>query len=279
MFLKLWQSDNVQQIGVDLEPPPSFYHDMRAVYGGTDKAPNSGVFKKTFQERRTWLQLFRAYFRVLSFHVLWFHVLLGLSFAEDREFEGRWWVPISGAALTHALLSLAYFYSGLFVKSHIPAPPAASHDIRQRVQSSNVLHYVTWLCCLCWCGVGYRDRDLTAHEKPLSKRLWTVPRVNKKSKLVKQLFMMLLFIALFVAMLFVFVSQFSWFPWPDDANDPVADQLRIGDKRPAAFFRECAPKFDALRAWRRATSACDMTAWHAACGPQWRRSTASWCSC
>lgn len=242
MFLKLWQADHVQQIGVELAPPASFYHDMRAVYGGTDQAPSSGVFKKTFQERRTWLQLFRAYFRVIAFHVLWFHILLGLSFADnnDFEFEGRWWVPLSSAVLTHALLSLAYFWSGLFIKSHIPAPPAASHDIRRRVQSGNVVRYVTWLCCLCCCGVWWRERDLTAHEKPLSKRLWTVPKVNRKSKLFKQAVMMFVFVALFAALLFVFVAQFSWFPWPEDQDQPVADQLRIGEQSPGAFFRECA---------------------------------------
>ena len=36
-----------------------------------------------FQERRTWFAAFLAYFRIITFHVLWFHALLALAFVFD----------------------------------------------------------------------------------------------------------------------------------------------------------------------------------------------------
>lgn len=36
-----------------------------------------------FQERRTWFATFLAYFRIIAFHILWFHSLLALSFVFD----------------------------------------------------------------------------------------------------------------------------------------------------------------------------------------------------
>ena len=40
---------------------------------------------KTFQERRTWFATYLAYYRIFAFHILWFHVLLALAFAEDPD--------------------------------------------------------------------------------------------------------------------------------------------------------------------------------------------------
>jgi hypothetical protein len=194
-----------------------------------------------FQERRTWLALFRAYFRVIAFHVLWFHLLLAAAFGEDSKWK-QWRAGITSAAITHALLTFAYFFAGLFVKAKIPKPPAASEDIRLRVRRLSVLHYFSWICCCC-CFPGFlrTKRKIATSEQKLPKRLWTVPKVGSKRKVSKQIFMAIVFILVLVAMIAIFAAQFSWFPWPDDSDKPEDQQLRIGSKPPRKFFEECVP--------------------------------------
>lgn len=62
-----------------------------------------GWLRKTYQERRTWFALFRAFFRVLAFHILLFHACLALALSD--LFDGRWWVPVSTvvSALPHSI--------------------------------------------------------------------------------------------------------------------------------------------------------------------------------
>lgn len=43
---------------------------------------------KTFQERRTWFATYLAYHRIFAFHILWFHLLLALAFAQDPDDTG-----------------------------------------------------------------------------------------------------------------------------------------------------------------------------------------------
>ena len=40
---------------------------------------------KTFQERRTWFATYLAYYRIFAFHIIWFHLLLALAFAQDPD--------------------------------------------------------------------------------------------------------------------------------------------------------------------------------------------------
>ena len=268
------------------------------------------------QERRSWAAFFRAYYRVLAFHVLWFHLLMGLAFASDQRagsdndpgFQGRWWVGMSAAVITHAVLALSYYFAGIWVKAHIPKPPAASKALHRRVEGRSVFNYLSWcaaafpavlmllahafhtsstyvctdpwhshfkrlaqmtsaqrcahernanveacshtqtgdapcrLVLLCCIRFGSRTRDLTASEREPSKRLWSVARVNKGSSVLKQLLMTVVFLALLIGLIFLFIAQFSWFPWPDDnPNLPANQRTLIGSKPPRKFFAECVP--------------------------------------
>jgi hypothetical protein len=256
-FVRLWNPPDIHaEPNASEKVPEEFYMNVRDMYGGNELSTKSAFFKKTFQERRTWFALYRAYYRVIAFHVLWFHLLVGLAFAADQRggsatdaFKGRWWVGMSGAVITHALLSLLYFGAGLYVKAKIPKPPVASSDIRERVEGAPFVNCVSWLVCLCCFRFGAYKRLPTNSEKaqPLSTRLWSAPRVPQATTAVKQFFMMLVFVALFAILLFLFLAQFSWFPWEDgklsasEEKLPLADQpkaLMIGGKSAGKFFRE-----------------------------------------
>ena len=101
-------------------------------------------------------------------------------------------------------------------------------------------------CCLCWHRFGATHRVPIKREKVPSKRLWDVARVGRSTSVMKQLLMTVVFIALLVALIFMFIAQFGWFPWPDDADQPEADRLMIGGKKPDDFFRECASAHGSL---------------------------------
>lgn len=210
---------------------------------------------KTFQERRTWFATYLAYYRVFAFHILWFNVLMGLSFAEDTSFEGRWWVGMSSAVLTHAVLELVYVSAMIFVRGRVPPPPAGQADVREEIASSATWRGMLWgffCCCLPrrargTFGIPVR-RALTEKEEEHRgtnklwnvKRAWSVPGAGGINS-AGQLWLHLVgWVAATAALGFVFLAQFSWFPWPeDDPNDP--QPLRLAEKEPGEFFRECGP--------------------------------------
>lgn len=226
---------------------------VKAKYVGAEG--RLGWLVKTFQERRTWFAMYLAYYRVFTFHIIWFNVLMGLSFAEDTDFRGRWWVGISSAAITHAVLETAYVAAMVFVRGRVPPPPAGQADIREQIATTSTWGgAITALCCCCLPRrargkLGVRvNRALTEQEEKLKglNALWTVGRasavsgaggINSAGRLVWQL---LAWVLCTVALTFLFLAQFSWFPWPEDEpGDP--NPFRIGDRKPADFFRECAP--------------------------------------
>jgi hypothetical protein len=124
-----------------------------------------------FQERRTWFQAFLAYFRVITFHVLWFHALLAFAFLEDdattlvtcsggvdstgqkcqnevdRDYsklqddsnddpENPWnrrWMGISSVVITHAVMQLIYAYGVWYIRMKVRPPPAGQNDMRKQV--------------------------------------------------------------------------------------------------------------------------------------------------
>jgi hypothetical protein len=117
---------------------------------------------QALQERRTWCAFYRAYYRVIAFHVLWFHLLIGLAFANDQKagaskdsFKGRWWVGMSAVVITHAVLAMAYFFAGVFVKARIPNPPAASKGLHRRVEGGSFMNYVSWCVLRAACSKLY----------------------------------------------------------------------------------------------------------------------------
>ena len=54
---------------------------------------------KTFQERRTWFATYLAYYRIFAFHIIWFHVLLALAFAEDPDSSNATFIGRCGAPM------------------------------------------------------------------------------------------------------------------------------------------------------------------------------------
>ncbi|EFJ48653.1 hypothetical protein VOLCADRAFT_90840 [Volvox carteri f. nagariensis] len=56
------------------------------------------VFVKTYRERRSWLGIYRAFYRVYAFHFVLFHLM------QAQAFAGWNWRVVSSAILTHAWL-------------------------------------------------------------------------------------------------------------------------------------------------------------------------------
>ena len=250
VFDKLWTPPAT--MGKDSDDNPAatpnaqWYRAAKEMYGGSEKEPKKAFLKKTFQERRTWYQLYRAYFRIFAFHILWFHILMGLAFARDSRagsdsdsFQGRWWMGISAAVITHLLLSIIFIVAGGYVKAPIPRPPVASEDVRTHVDRPSVLRA---LCC-CLPSRGKDKRKLTPTEEvdQVKEQDWMAPRILRLKTALRQTLVMLGLLALFALLVFVFVAQFQWFPWPDveEVNGEFVSGLVISGKPAAQFFEEC----------------------------------------
>lgn len=245
MFQKLWNLGS-SSTGWDAKAASDKY-----------KGGNGGLgwLVKTFQERRTWFAMYLAYYRIFAFHVIWFNLLMGLSFAEATGFAGRWWVGMSSAVITHAVLEVVYAGALIFSRLRVPPPPAGQADIRRHVTYNG-----TWLGAVssvfCCCvprmlrgSIGIEGkRSLTEREgtQQAQNTLWSVGRVSSvpgagRINSTGSLWLPLLaWIAATIALTFIFLAQFSWFPWADD-NPDDPNQWRPGGKSPAAFFRECVP--------------------------------------
>lgn len=242
MFLKLW----------NLGSSNTGWNPQLAKERYTGAGSTLGWLVKTFQERRTWFATYLAYYRVFAFHIIWFNLLMGLSFAEDTDFDGRWWVGMSSAVITHAVLEVVYLSAMIFVRGRVRPPPAGQADVREQISASSTWGGAVWAFCCCCLPRRTRGkfgipvgRSLTAQEDKQKglNALWAVGRassvpgargINSTGRLWLQL---LVWVASTVGLTFLFVAQFSWFPWPeDDPEDP--EPLRVGNKEPAQFFRE-----------------------------------------
>eukprot|EP00892_Ulva_mutabilis_P001697 jgi/Ulvmu1/11528/UM078_0017.1 len=219
-----------------------------------------GWLVKTFQERRTWFATYLAYYRIFAFHVIWFNVLMGLSFAEDSDFSGRWWVGMSSAVITHAVLEVVYAAALIFSRLRVPPPPAGQADIRRHVTfNATWFGAISAFCCCCVPrrlrgGVGIEGkRSLTDREgaQQAQNTLWRVGRASSvpgagRINSTGSLWLPLLgWLAAAIALIFLFLAQFSWFPWADEDPDNP-DRWRPGGKGPAEFFRDVWPAVAAI---------------------------------
>lgn len=244
-FLQLWNLGS-SPTGWDTKAASDKYKGDRE---------NLGWLVKTFQERRTWFATYLAYYRIFAFHIIWFNVLMGLSFAEDRDFDGRWWVGMSSAVITHSVLELVYAAALVFVRLRVPPPPAGQADIRRQVTFNGTwFGAISAFCCCCAPrmlrgSVGVEGaRALTEREgkQQAQNTLWRVGRVSSVAgaraiNSTGALWMPLLgWLGTVIVLTFLFLAQFSWFPWTaSNPEDP--DQWQPGGKSPAAFFREFVP--------------------------------------
>jgi hypothetical protein len=150
--------------------------------------------------------------------------------------------------ITHAVLELCYGYAGMYVQFTVPAPPVANAKVRERVsRMSGFRGLISTMCC-CFCPRPVRkavDLDATRTLVDLERdnedsMLWRVHRVQTARKLTSAFFQLLIWLAIVIALVFLFIAQFSWFPWPDDKPQGDPTRTLIGGKRPLDFFRECA---------------------------------------
>ena len=87
LFYKLWVLGDGNN-GFDADRASLWY---TSGHGDATLLPNEEPLPwlvKTFQERRTWFATYLAYYRIFVFHILWFHVLLALAFAQDPNDSG-----------------------------------------------------------------------------------------------------------------------------------------------------------------------------------------------
>lgn len=108
LFYKLWVLGDGND-GFDADRATLWY---TSGHGDATLRPNEEPLPwlvKTFQERRTWFATYLAYYRIFVFHILWFHVLLALAFAQDPDDSGDSFqnrcslLPVSHTQLTHAV--------------------------------------------------------------------------------------------------------------------------------------------------------------------------------
>jgi hypothetical protein len=137
----------------------------------------------------------------------------------------------------------------MYVHFTVPPPPVANAKVRERVsRASGFRGFVSaFFCCLC-PRVARKAVSLDATRKLVDLErdnedamLWRVHRVQAASKLTSAALQMLVWLSILAGLIFLFIAQFSWFPWPDDRPENDPKRTLIGGKPPARFFRECAP--------------------------------------
>ncbi|GIL75226.1 hypothetical protein Vretimale_7896 [Volvox reticuliferus] len=69
----------------------------------------SNVFVKTYRERRTWLAVFRAYYRVFTWHLVLYHAM------QAQAFVGWNWRMISSCIITHAFCTALERFSNWYM--------------------------------------------------------------------------------------------------------------------------------------------------------------------
>ncbi|KAG2500666.1 hypothetical protein HYH03_001432 [Edaphochlamys debaryana] len=80
----------------------------------------TNVFVKTFRERRTWLAIYRAYYRVVAIHLVLYHAM------QAQAFVGWNWRYISSCLVTHAFCSAFERFSNWYMTRHPPEPTATT---------------------------------------------------------------------------------------------------------------------------------------------------------
>ena len=91
LFYKLWVLGDGND-GFDADRATRWYtcgHGDSTLRPGEPPLP---WLVKTFQERRTWFATYLAYYRIFAFHILWFHGMLALAFAQDPDDSGAGFV-------------------------------------------------------------------------------------------------------------------------------------------------------------------------------------------
>ncbi|GLI62082.1 hypothetical protein VaNZ11_004642 [Volvox africanus] len=80
----------------------------------------SNVFVKTYRERRTWLAVFRAYYRVYTWHLVLYHAMQAQAFVGWGKWEN--WRIISSCIITHAFCTALERFSNWYMTRN-PAEP------------------------------------------------------------------------------------------------------------------------------------------------------------
>lgn len=73
------------------------------------------VFVKTFYERRSWLAMFRAFYRVFCLQAVIIHVLVAAAFTEGSWSGRPAWNAMSSAVITHAAFSFLERFANLWM--------------------------------------------------------------------------------------------------------------------------------------------------------------------
>jgi 1,3-beta-glucan synthase len=76
----------------------------------------NNVFVKTYRERRTWMAVFRAYYRVYAAHLVLYHAM------QAQAFVGWNYRMISSCLITHAFCAALERFCNWYMTRHPPEP-------------------------------------------------------------------------------------------------------------------------------------------------------------
>lgn len=72
----------------------------------------NNVFRKTYQERRTWFAFYRANFRVIAFHILLYHIMLVVAILSENSAWEHASTALTSIIITHTFLEMLDAYGG-----------------------------------------------------------------------------------------------------------------------------------------------------------------------
>ncbi|KAG1671275.1 hypothetical protein FOA52_010846 [Chlamydomonas sp. UWO 241] len=96
---------------------PSRFDDQRAAAFWSEK-----VFTKTFYERRSWLAIYRSFYRVFCIQAVMLHLLIAAAFTEGMWSTRPAWVVLSSAVITHALCAALERFSNAWMNGRQANP-------------------------------------------------------------------------------------------------------------------------------------------------------------
>ena len=109
--------DGITCLGLSTSSPPPNCEDAPEHFDIQKAAVfwSQHVFVKTFYERRSWLAMFRAFYRVFCLQAVMVHVLMAAAFTEGSWSSRPAWNAMTSAVITHAFFSFLERFANLWM--------------------------------------------------------------------------------------------------------------------------------------------------------------------